>query len=150
MLSNSVLCQSAAGLSCVLLLLNLIVFIDHTETEASLLALAKSIYYKWTTNVIKPSNTIQTVYTRKSAALNFSWPKISTAGALSKIKKTRIAFNRKSAALTLSTKINKRRGALSKNTVFYKCFSSGKRALAFFFALISHFFTICFARIFID
>ena len=99
---------------------------------AFLIALAKSIYYKWTTNVIKPSNTIQTVYTRKSTALNFSWPKISTAGALSKIQKTRIAFNRKSAALTLSTKINKRRGALSKNTVFYKRFSSGKRALAFF------------------
>ena len=48
------------------------------------------------------------------------------------------AFNRKSAALTLNTKINKRRGALSKNTIFYKCFSSGERV----FACISDFLQI--------
>ena len=65
-----------------------------------------------TTNVIRQSNTIQTVYTRKSAVLNLSRTEISTAVLF----RNPIAFNRKSAALKspLSAKINKRRGALSK------------------------------------
>ena len=41
---------------------------------------------KLTTNAIKPSNTVQTVYARKSAALNFSRTKISTAVLFRKSK----------------------------------------------------------------
>ena len=51
--------------------------------------------YKLTANVIKPANTIKTVYPRQNAALNISRTKIS---ALAIFRKTQypIAFNRKS------------------------------------------------------
>ena len=35
--------------------------------------------YKLTTNVIKPTNAIQTLYARKNAALHISWTKVSAA-----------------------------------------------------------------------
>ena len=78
------------------------------------------------------------------AVLNKQVPRRSSENR----KQYPMAFNRKSATLKLSTKINKCHGGLSKNKIFYKCFSFGERAFAFF--SISDFLTIWCAQIFID